>query len=99
MVNLKNCLTAGVLLYGAVFALYGNSLIGGNVESDLWERETVMRYSPSTAGIPYDKMVGQGPYSQVESVTPGGGGGLAAHASRGSLSERAANIGGGGMSY
>ena len=47
MVNLKNCLTAGVLLYGAVFALYGNSLIGGNVESDLWERETVMRYSPS----------------------------------------------------
>ena len=29
MVNLKNCLTAGVLLYGAVFALYGNSLIGG----------------------------------------------------------------------
>ena len=71
MVNLKNCLTAGVLLYGAVFALYGNSLIGGNVESELWERETVMRYSPSTRGIPYDKMVGQGPYSQLESATPG----------------------------
>ena len=98
MVNLKNCLTAGVLLYGAVFALYGNSLIGGSVESAFWERETIMG-SPSTARIPYSKMVGQGPYSQLESVTPGGGGGLAAHASRGSLSERAINIGGGGMSY
>ena len=73
MVNLKNCLTAGVLLYGAVFALYGNSLIGGNVESDLWERETVMRYSPSERAPPYSKMVGQGPYSLLEreSLTPG----------------------------
>lgn len=30
MVNLKNCLTAGVIMYGAVFALYGNKVI------DIW---------------------------------------------------------------
>ena len=34
MVNLKNCLTAGVMLFGAVFALYGNKVVVGTKRSE-----------------------------------------------------------------
>ena len=33
MVNLKNCLSAGVILFGAVFALYGNQFVGDKVRT------------------------------------------------------------------
>ena len=49
MVNLKNCLTAGVLLYGAVFALYGNHWIDPHGVS-VYGQEADFSHYPITRG-------------------------------------------------
>ena len=48
MVNLKNCLTAGVIFYGAVFALYGNRKVdtwGVHPEEAGYDASTIERGS------------------------------------------------------